>query len=57
MGEHKVVEISRRESVNGYVYEYDESLVSVEEIQRAQRERIDWWLEGAATEQGAEEAA
>jgi len=28
------VEISRRDSVNGYVYEYDESLASVEEIQR-----------------------
>ncbi len=56
MGEHQVVEIARRESDNGYVYEYDESLVSVKDIQRAQRQRIDWWLAGAASEKDAEAA-
>jgi hypothetical protein len=38
-----VVEISRHDTVNGYRYEYDESLASVKEIQRTHQQRIDWW--------------
>ena len=41
--EMQVVEISRHESVNGYVYEYDESLASVKAIQRTHEQRINWW--------------
>jgi hypothetical protein len=41
--ETTVVEISRHHSVNGYVYEYDESLASVKEIQRTHQQRINWW--------------
>jgi hypothetical protein len=43
MAENKVVEFSRHDSVNGYVYDYDESLESVKEIQRTQEQRISWW--------------
>jgi hypothetical protein len=43
MAENEVVEVSRHDSDNGYVYEYDESLASVKEIQRTQRQRIGWW--------------
>jgi hypothetical protein len=44
--ESAVVEISRHYSVNGYVYEYeyDESLTSVKEVQRAHQQRVNWWL-------------
>ncbi|MCW2969199.1 MAG: hypothetical protein JWO23_326 [Solirubrobacterales bacterium] len=41
--ETTVVEISRHHSVNGYVYEYDESLASVKEIQDTHQQRINWW--------------
>jgi hypothetical protein len=54
--EMRVVEIPRQESVNGYVYEYDESLASVKEIQRTHEQRINWWRENADAEPGAEAA-
>jgi len=54
--EMRVVEISRHESVNGYVYEYDESLTSVKEIQRTHEQRINWWRATADAEPGAEAA-
>jgi hypothetical protein len=41
--ETQVAEVSRRDSLNGYVYEYDDSLPSVKEIQCTHRQRIDWW--------------
>jgi hypothetical protein len=41
--ESTVVEISRHHSVNGYVYEYDDSLSSVKEIRRTHEQRINWW--------------
>jgi hypothetical protein len=41
--ETTVVEISRHHSVNGYVYEYDESLSSVKEIQHTHQQRLNWW--------------
>jgi hypothetical protein len=41
--EPQVAEISRRDSVNGYVYEYDESLATVKEIQQTHQQRIHWW--------------
>jgi hypothetical protein len=56
MPEMQVVEISRHESVNGYVYEYDESLASVKAIQRTHEQRIDWWRANADAERGAEAA-
>ena len=43
MAENQVVEISRRDSNNGYVYEYDKALASVKDIQRTHQQRIDWW--------------
>jgi hypothetical protein len=56
MAEMQVVEISRHESVNGYVYEYDESLASVKAIQRTHELRIDWWRANADAEPRAEAA-
>lgn len=50
MAEHEVVEISRHDSPNGYVYEYDQSLASVKEIQRTQEQRIGWWRASIAAE-------
>jgi hypothetical protein len=41
--ETQVVEVSRRDSVNGYVYEYDESLATVKEVQRTHQQRMNWW--------------
>jgi hypothetical protein len=41
--ETQVAEVLRRDSVNGYVYEYDDSLPSVKEIQCTGRQRINWW--------------
>ncbi|MCW3026854.1 MAG: hypothetical protein JWN81_65 [Solirubrobacterales bacterium] len=41
--ETQVVELSRRDSVNGFAYEYDESLATVKEIQRTHQQRINWW--------------
>ena len=38
-----VVEVSRHDSVNGYVYEYDESMATVKEIRRTHQQRINWW--------------
>ena len=43
MPEMQVVEISRHESLNGYVYEYDESIETVKEIRRTHQQRINWW--------------
>ncbi|MCW3056955.1 MAG: hypothetical protein JWO21_924 [Solirubrobacterales bacterium] len=43
MASIQVVEMSRHDSVNGFVYEYDESLASVKDIQRTHQQRIDWW--------------
>jgi len=43
MAENEVVEVARHDSVNGFVYEYDESLRSVKEIQRTQESRMSWW--------------
>jgi hypothetical protein len=43
MAETQVVEISRHDSANGYVYEYDESLATVKEIHRTHQQRINWW--------------
>jgi hypothetical protein len=54
--ETQVVEVSRRDTVNGYVYEYDDSLVSVKEIQRTHQQRINWWhtrVEGKADAEAA----
>jgi hypothetical protein len=55
-GETQVVEISRHDSVNGYVYEYDESLATVKEIQRTHRRRINWWHTRVDTKVDAEAA-
>jgi hypothetical protein len=41
--ETQVVEVSPHDSVSGYVYEYDDSLPSVREIQCRHQQRIDWW--------------
>jgi hypothetical protein len=43
MASIQVVEMSRHDSVNGFVYEYDESLASVKDIQRTHQQRIDSW--------------
>jgi hypothetical protein len=43
MTKRQVAEISRHDSDNGYVYEYDESLASVKEIQRAHQQRLSLW--------------
>jgi len=56
MDERQVVEISRYGSVNGYVYEYDESLASVKAIQRTHEQRISWWRASADAEPDAEAA-
>jgi hypothetical protein len=56
MAEMQVVEISRHESVNGYVYEYDESLASVKAIQRTHEQRINWWWANVEAEPRAEAA-
>ena len=41
--ETQAVAVSRRDSANGYVYEYDESLTSVKEIQLTHQQRINRW--------------
>jgi hypothetical protein len=41
--EIRVVEVARHDSVNGYVYEYDEYLATVKEIQRPHERRVTWW--------------
>jgi hypothetical protein len=41
--EPQVVEVARRDSVNGYEYEHGDSLTSVKEIQHTHQQRIDWW--------------
>jgi hypothetical protein len=56
MGERQVVEISRYESVNGYVYEYDDSLASVKAIQSTHEQRINWWRANTDAEPDAEAA-
>jgi hypothetical protein len=42
-----VTEIKRHGSINGYAYEYDDTLDSVRESQRIQQERVNWWRERA----------
>jgi hypothetical protein len=41
--ETEVVEVSRHDSVNGYVYEYDKSLATVKAIRHDHQSRINWW--------------
>jgi hypothetical protein len=54
--ETQVVEVSRRDSVNGYGYEYDDSLPSVKEIQCTHQQRINWWHARVDAEVDAEAA-
>jgi hypothetical protein len=54
--ETEVVEVSRRDSVNGYAYEYDESLPSVKEIQRSHEQRLNWWQTRVDAKMDAEAA-
>jgi hypothetical protein len=42
-----VTEIKRHDSINGYAYEYDDTLNRVKEGQRIQQERVNWWQERA----------
>jgi hypothetical protein len=53
MDENQAVEISRHDSANGYVYEYDESLAAREEIRRADQPPDDAWRASADTEADA----
>jgi hypothetical protein len=41
--EPQVVEVARRDSVNGYEYEYGDSLPSVKETEDTHQRRVDWW--------------
>jgi hypothetical protein len=41
--ETQAVEVSRNDSVSGYVYEHDESMAIVKEIRRTHQQPTNWW--------------